>query len=144
MSEKHIHGVRNFSRFYTNVIGLLDKHLLDSEFSLPEARILYELGNHQPCTASDLMALVNMDRGYMSRILSNFVRKKLIQRKKSATDGRSYFLTLTAKGNNAFHTLDSASHQQVETLLAPMDEASREKLLHHMNEITVLLSTPTK
>jgi DNA-binding MarR family transcriptional regulator len=140
MNEQHIAGVRDFSRFYTNVIGLLDKHLLDSEFSLPEARILYELSKHQPCTASAIMVLINMDRGYMSRILSSFVKKKIIQRKKSETDGRSYFLTLTAKGMKVFQTLDSASHQQVETLLTSLNEARREKLLYHMNEIKNLLS----
>jgi DNA-binding MarR family transcriptional regulator len=141
MNRNDVQGVREFSRFYTNVIGLLNQHLLDSPFPLPEARILYELGNNQPCTASDLMERVTMDRGYMSRILSKFERKKLILRKKSTTDGRAYFLSLTAKGESAFRELDQASHQQVETLLKPMSEENRQQLLKHMRAITTLLTT---
>jgi DNA-binding MarR family transcriptional regulator len=142
MNDGEIQRVREFNRFYTNVIGLLNQHLLDSPFPLPEARILYELGNHQPCTASDLMAKINMDRGYMSRVLSKFEAKKLIQRKKSPSDGRVYFLTLSEKGVNAFRALDRASFNQVSELLEPLSQKEKKQLLEHMNAITALLSKP--
>jgi DNA-binding MarR family transcriptional regulator len=141
MNDIEIQRVREFSRFYTNIVGLLDQHLLDSPFALPEARILYELGNNQPCTASVLMNRINMDRGYMSRILSKFEVKKLIVKKKSSEDGRAYFLTLSEKGKKAFLSLDQASHNQIETLLEPLTQSQRKKLIDHMDAIITLLQT---
>lgn len=135
MRNDQIRAVREFSRFYTNIIGLLDQHLPDSPFSLPEARILYELNHLQPCTASHLLETLRMDRGYMSRIVSHFEKKKIIARKKSKEDGRAYLLSLTATGKKMFARLDTATQRQVETLLKPMTEAQRKKLLHHMGEI---------
>lgn len=140
MKDHHIRSVREFSRFYTNVIGLLDQHLLNSPYSLPEARIIYELGQRERCTASELMEELTMDKGYMSRILSQFVKKGLIARKKSADDGRAYFLTLTAKGKKAFNELDEASNSQIKNMLRPMTEETRTKLLHHMDEIKKVIT----
>src|SRR5215216_1210896 len=101
MKEEHIKQMREFNRFYTNIDGLLNQHLLNSPFSLPEARVLYEIVQHEPCTASDIMSLLSIDRGYMSRILTNFASKGIISKKKSKADGRAYFLHLTRKGKKA-------------------------------------------
>jgi DNA-binding MarR family transcriptional regulator len=135
MNDHQVKQVREFNRFYTNIIGLLNQHLLDTTFSLPEARMLYELDQRPSCTASDLMEALNMDKGYMSRMLTQFQKKGLVSRKKSGIDGRAYFLSLTAKGKKAFSKLDEASHVQIKNLLQPMEAATREKLLQHMNEI---------
>lgn len=135
MHADHIKAVREFSRFYTNILGLLNQHLPDSPFSLPEARILYELSHHQPCTASYLLERISIDRGYLSRILTHFEKKKIIIRKRSKEDGRAYYLTLSASGEKMFAKLDAASHAQVAALLKPLTAAQRGKLLHHMNEI---------
>ena len=141
MKEQQIIEVREFTRFYTNIIGLLDQHILDSQFSLPEARILYELYQRQPCTASEIMEILSMDRGYMSRIISHFEKKGLIARKKSREDGRAFMLTLTAKGNKAFVSIDQSSHDQVAGLLSPLPESLRVQLLDHMNAIRKILSS---
>lgn len=140
MDHDQIRAVREFSRFYTNVIGLLNQHLPESPFTLPEARILYELNQQQPCTASHLLESLSMDRGYLSRIVAQFEKKKIIARKRSKEDGRAYFLSLTATGKKMFARLDAATHRQVETLLKPMTEAQRKKLLHHMSEIRTLFT----
>src|SRR5215216_5088372 len=100
MNSAAIESVREFNRFYTKVIGLLDNHLLDSPYSLPEARVLYELYHQQPCTASAIMTTVEMDKGYLSRVLALFSRRGLLTKKKNKEDGRATFLTLTAKGNS--------------------------------------------
>jgi DNA-binding MarR family transcriptional regulator len=140
MRADQIKAVREFSRFYTNIIGLLNQHLPDSQFSLPEARILYELRHHQPCTASHLLERLSMDRGYMSRILAQFEKKKIILRKRSKEDGRAYYLSLSVPGEKIFARLDAASHRQVEALLKPMTAVQRKNLLHHMKEIMNLLT----
>jgi DNA-binding MarR family transcriptional regulator len=119
----------------------LNLHILDSSFSLPEARILYEIGQNQPCTASHIMAVLRMDRGYMSRLLSLFEQRGHIVRKKSKEDGRVYHLILTAKGKKAFANINHASNLQVVTLLRPLSEMTREKLLEHMNSIRQILES---
>jgi DNA-binding MarR family transcriptional regulator len=135
MDQDQIKAVREFSRFYTNIIGLLNQHLPESPFTLPEARILYELNQQQPCTASHLLESLRMDRGYLSRIVAQFEKKKIIMRKRSKEDGRAYFLSLTATGKKMFTKLNTATQTQVEALLKPMTEAQRKKLLYHMGEI---------
>ncbi len=132
MDASPVKYVREFNRFYTSMIGLLDRHLPDSRFSLPECRILYELAQRPGCTASEIMEAINMDRGYMSRILASFQKKGMIRRKRSATDGRAYFLSLSPKGKAAFTKIDNASHTQIKNLLAGIPVPARDKLVGHM------------
>ncbi|NJM25112.1 MAG: winged helix-turn-helix transcriptional regulator [Bacteroidia bacterium] len=112
--------LRDFNRFYTGVIGLLDRHILDSRFSLPEARIMYELHHHGPCKASDIAAATGMDRGYLSRTLDRLIKLKIVRRAQSKEDGRASLLTLSAGGSRQFLELNDASEEQVKALLAPL------------------------
>lgn len=130
-----IEEIRAFNRWYTGVIGLLDEGLLESPFSLPEARILYELYHREGIQAGEITALLGIDKGYLSRLLVGFARRLLIVRKRSAEDGRVQHIFLTSKGRVAFEELNRASIAQVEGMLTPLSAADREKLVHHMNEI---------
>src|SRR5438445_432480 len=98
MEQKKVTAIRAFNRFYTNIIGLLDRHLLHSTFSLPEARVLYELYYREGLLAGDIVSALKMDKSYLSRMLDQFSRKKLITRSRSATDARAVLISLTAKG----------------------------------------------
>src|SRR5262245_15474930 len=109
MLKKHIEGIRSFNRFYTDIIGLLDEHILNSKYSLPEARILYELYHHEPLTSSDIINNLQIDKGYLSRLLRQFEKKKLLDKKKSPQDGRAAYLRLTASGKKEFESLNKAS-----------------------------------
>jgi len=135
MKRTNIEEIRAFNRWYTGVIGLLDDVILESSFSLPEARILYELYHREGIQAGEITALLGIDKGYLSRILDQFGKKGLIARKRSTEDGRVQHIFLTAKGRAAFEVLNQASITQVEGLLAPLAAADREKLVQHMNEI---------
>jgi len=135
MKQTIIDEVRAFSRWYTGIIGLLDGHVLDSTFSLPEARVLYELYHQDGIQAGEIIALLGLDKGYLSRMLDQFGKKTLIVRKRSAEDGRVQHIHLTAKGRKEFEALNRASVAQVEGLLAPLQETDRVRLVHHMNEI---------
>jgi len=135
MKRTIIEEIRAFNRWYTGVIGLLDDVILESSFSLPEARILYELYHREGIQAGEITALLGIDKGYLSRILDQFGKKGLIARKRSTEDGRVQHIFLTAKGRVAFEVLNQASITQVEGLLAPLAAADREKLVQHMNEI---------
>jgi DNA-binding MarR family transcriptional regulator len=139
MNAIDIESVREFNRFYTSIIGLLNNHLLDSPYSLPEARIVYELYHRQPCTARDLMASVEMDKGYLSRVLTAFIRKGLLTKKQSKEDGRAAFLTLTTKGNSEFKKLNKASVNQIKQMIKPLSSVQKNNLVKYMKAIQGIL-----
>jgi len=139
MTEKDIQSIRDFNRFYTNIIGLVDNHILDSPYSLPEARVLYELFHRQPCTASDIMASINMDKGYLSRVLKSFEKKGLLLRKPSKDDGRVAALVLTPKGEKEFGKINEASAAQIRVLLATMSQQEIKDAIHHMEQLKRIL-----
>jgi DNA-binding MarR family transcriptional regulator len=140
MKDKEINQVREFNRFYTDVIGLLNAHILDSPYSLPEARVLYELYHLQPCSATQLIGSVSMDKGYLSRLLKAFVKSGIVTKKQSATDGRATLLMLTAKGNREFESLKTASMSQISKMLAALSATEIEEVLNHMNELKRILN----
>ena len=108
-----IAAVRQFSRFYTRRIGLLQDGLLDSPFSLAEARVIYELAQRGTATAAELAAALALDQGYLSRILRGFDRRDLLAREPSASDRRQTLLSLTPQGREAFAALDAGSQAQI-------------------------------
>src|ERR1700755_3096244 len=95
---EQVAAIREFNRFYTARLGLLRKRHLDGEFSLTEARILYEIGAHPAITASALRETLALDRGYISRLLASLTRRKLIRQTTSTADAREKLLALTPAG----------------------------------------------
>jgi DNA-binding MarR family transcriptional regulator len=140
MKEQDIQFIREFNRFYTNIIGLVDQHLLESSFSLPEARVLYELYHLQPCTASEIMQSVQIDKGYLSRVLAQFARRKLLAKTRSKEDGRAAKLTLTSKGNSEFEKINSASVKQIKMITEDLTVKEKTELIEHMKAIKEILN----
>src|SRR5580692_12963595 len=105
MSESAVAAVRRFSRFYTRQLGLLDEGLLKSDFSLTEARVLYELAGQQDRTATGLSRELGIDPGYLSRLLKNFEQLGLIVRSAAPDDARQALVRLTDAGRVAFKPL---------------------------------------
>jgi DNA-binding MarR family transcriptional regulator/N-acetylglutamate synthase-like GNAT family acetyltransferase len=134
--------VRRFNRFYTRQIGVLQEHLLASPFSLTEARVLYELAHHDDTTARALSADLQLDAGYLSRILDAFRKRGLIERAPSATDGRQRLLRLTPSGRQAFATIDGESTRNVRALLRPLTEEAQARLIESMHTIETILDAP--
>ena len=143
MADQILHdraeAVRRFNRFYTRHIGVLHEHLLASEFSLTEVRILYELAHRPALSMSDLCRELNLDAGYVSRVVSGFDKKGLIVKTRSAADARVGQLALTDKGRAAFAPLDDASRNEVVAVLKQLPEPAQKQLLDAMNEIQNLL-----
>lgn len=136
---KQVASVRSFNRFYTRKIGVLREGLLDSGFSLTEARVLYELGRREEAVASDIAAELDLDAGYLSRIVHGFVRRGLIARHRSAADGRRAPLGLTARGRKVFATLDARSNAESRALLNPLSAIGREQLVAAIRTIETVL-----
>jgi DNA-binding MarR family transcriptional regulator/predicted GNAT family acetyltransferase len=139
--DQRIAAVRRFSRFYTRVIGALREGLLQSRFSLAEARVLYELAHRNELTATDLGRDLEMDAGYLSRMLQAFERDGLLARSASGTDRRQNLLSLTAAGAEAFAPLDARSRAEVGALLAGLSEPAQADLIAAMQRIEALLGT---
>jgi len=135
-----IKRVREFNRFYTNILGLLDKHILDSHYSLSEVRVLYEIANMEKCTAKLLNEELAVDLGYLSRIIKRFEKDDLINRVKSENDGRIYYLFLTDKGKDIMKKLDQLSCRYIEHMIKPLKMDQQEKLIKSMNTIENILS----
>jgi DNA-binding MarR family transcriptional regulator/N-acetylglutamate synthase-like GNAT family acetyltransferase len=137
--DRRIAEVRRFNRFYTRQIGVLNEGLLRSPFSLAEARVLYELAHQEQPTASGLRLALNLDAGYLSRILRGFERRGLIRKKRAARDGRQILLSLTARGSAAFARLNARSHEEVRTMLNCLSEAEQDRMVEAMQTIGQLL-----
>jgi len=137
-------AVRRFNRNYTKWIGLLDEHLHASRFGLTEARILYELAQHKEITASDLIAGLGVDAGYLSRILKDFARSGYITRERSAADGRQINLALSEKGEATFRPLNEASAAAVGRQLDGLSSVDRDRLIHAMAVIEEVLGQEAK
>lgn len=133
--------VRDFNRFYTGRLGVLEETLLRSPFSLTEARVIYELAQREGVTATDLGAELKLDAGYLSRILRGFHERGLIEKRASPDDRRRNLLTLTAAGREAFARLDAASADQVGQLWVSLSPPERERLVGAMDEIQELLGS---
>lgn len=134
-----IAGVRRFSRFYTRQLGLLGEGLLKSDFSLTEARVLYELAHRDGLTAADLCRDLGIDAGYLSRMLKTFDQRGLIARAASPRDGRETLLDLTPAGRAAFEPLDRASQEDVRAMIGGLDAEDTVTLVQAMRTIERLM-----
>lgn len=138
--ESIVKVIRKFNRFYTNILGLLDQHLLESEFTLSEARVLFEIGHTQNCTAKMLIDQLGLDAGYLSRILKRFTAHDLVNRTQSEEDGRLQYLQLTGHGKDILAILDKRSDKQIQALIDPLPDKVQRRLAANMTAIEHALS----
>jgi DNA-binding MarR family transcriptional regulator/GNAT superfamily N-acetyltransferase len=135
-------SLRRFNRFYTRQIGVLQEGLLETDFSLTESRVLYELAHTGEATAKALCAELGLDPGYLSRILGAFEKKGLMRKSASPADGRESLLDLTQKGRQAFATLNTRSSQKIAAWLQKLSPAEQEQLIAATGTIERLLGGP--
>jgi DNA-binding MarR family transcriptional regulator/predicted GNAT family acetyltransferase len=133
-------AVRQFNRFYTRQIGLLRHGLLGTDLSLTEARVLYEIAQRGATTAAELATDLDIDPGYLSRLLRGFTASGFLASTRSATDRRQSILALTDRGREMFASLDRRSQQEIGALLDRLDEDGQRRLLDAMATIQTLLA----
>ena len=120
--------IRGFNRFYTNILGILDQHIIESNYSLTEARILYEISKTDICTANQLCSILEIDRSYMSKIINKFEKMQLIKRSICSTDNRNIEIHITEKGMDTFHELNNRANKQIENLISKFNDEDCDKL----------------
>lgn len=136
-------AVRAFNRFYTQRIGILREHLLDSPFTLTEVRVLYELAHWPPtgeaATASALASSLALDAGYLSRILRGFEQRGLMRKEISMDDSRRKTLVLTARGRHGFAALEARSDAEAGAMLRKLPVRAQSRLVDAMETVSALL-----
>src|SRR5689334_251916 len=137
--EARIAAIRRFNRFFTRQIGVLREGLLHTDYSLTEARVLFELAQRENATAAALCRELGLDAGYLSRTLARLEQNGLIDKLRSDSDGRQRVLRLTGAGQAAFGVLDQRSRDEVAELLNEVGEAEQQRLLKAMQTIETIL-----
>jgi DNA-binding MarR family transcriptional regulator/GNAT superfamily N-acetyltransferase len=130
-----IAAVRAFNRFYTRRLGMLGTGLLGTEHPLPQARVLYELGQRPTTATADLRQALDLDAGYLSRLLAGLDTAGLIERRPDPADARRQTVRLTAKGRRAFAELDARSKQEIEALLERLSDTAQRRVLAAMHTL---------
>ena len=139
-SAPTVAAVRRFNRFYTRQIVVLRKDFLDTPFSLGEGRVLYEIAHGERLTATDIARALDLDAGYLSRLLRNFEKRGLVERKVSDKDARQSYLALTPRGRRVFAPLEKRSQQQAGSMLGRLKNSEQSQLVSAMNSIQSLLN----
>ncbi|HWG62035.1 MAG TPA: helix-turn-helix domain-containing GNAT family N-acetyltransferase [Streptosporangiaceae bacterium] len=139
-----VRAVREFNRTYTNALGLLRGKYLDSPYSLTEARVLFELAHRDISEVTVLRRSLDIDAGYLSRILARFETDGLVTRTRSANDGRRRVIQLTAHGLAAFGQLDTRSTERISALLSRLSDTEQARLTSAMDAIAQLLEGPAR
>lgn len=138
--RKTIDEIRAFNRFYTNIIGVVDRYLLGTPYSLTEARIMLEIHQHERCSARTLKRILNVDEGYLSRTIDKLVGQGLISKRRSAADGRVQELSLTVRGGKAFADLKQRMESAIDGMIDELSDDQVTELVGHMRRIQDLLT----
>ena len=142
LQTEQVTALRAFNRFYTRRIGVLDERLYGTPFTLPQTRVLWELAHHEGISATELAKALDLDAGYLSRLLAALKARKLVRAQRSPADARQSMLSLTAAGRRAFEPMNAHSQAQTAALLSSLDEPNRRRLLQAAGTIEALLGAP--
>lgn len=128
VDARRIEAVRSFNRFWTKQIGVLQAGLLNTRFSLTEARVIFELAQRGPTDLVELRQDLGFDAGYVSRIMTRLKTDGIVKATQSEVDARRQIVTLTARGRKAFADLDRRSTAEVAAMLAPLSGEEQRRL----------------
>ncbi|MEO3825067.1 helix-turn-helix domain-containing GNAT family N-acetyltransferase [Actinomadura sp. B10D3] len=139
VTPEDVGTVRAFNRFYTGVIGVLGEGLVRSPYSLTEARVIFELAQREDTEVLALRRALDLDAGYLSRMLARFEADGLVVRERAAGDARRQIVRLTPQGREVFAMLDGRSVAEIRGLLDGLDPADRRRLVSAMRTIQGIL-----
>ena len=136
--------IRSFNRFYTKVLGLLSEGLLQTPYSLTEARVVFELAKSDTMEVVELRRGLGLDAGHLSRVLGRLESQGLVTRSRSQADARRQRASLTTQGRKAFRNLDRRSATEIRRLLRPLSDEEQGRLVAAMSTIRRLLEGPPR
>ncbi|TLX14274.1 bifunctional helix-turn-helix transcriptional regulator/GNAT family N-acetyltransferase [Rhizobium sp. MHM7A] len=139
-----IETARDFNRFYTNFLGLLNKAYLDSPYTLTDARVLFEIGSHEGVSAKALARDLHLDPAYLSRILKRFRAEGLIETSADTADLRSQIITVTDRGREEFEELGRRANDQIAARFDMLAAGEPQAVVSAMNTIRALLDPTAK
>ena len=134
-SPEQVDAVRAFNRFWTREIGVLGSGFLRTHYSLTEARVLFELGQREATEVADLRRSLELDAGYLSRMLGRFRASKLVTAEASEADARRQVVRLTARGRRAAKLLNERSAREIGSILEKLPSDDRRRLVGAMGSI---------
>ncbi|MBF4507771.1 bifunctional helix-turn-helix transcriptional regulator/GNAT family N-acetyltransferase [Flavobacterium sp. JLP] len=132
--------IRSFNRFYTSYLDILNQRYLDSNYSLTEVRIIYEIGESKTITAQKLSEILSLDKGYLSRILKRFLKENIIAKVLSTSDKRTLNIELTALGNELLKAFNEKVDNQLENKIEKLNYTEKLELVNSMHVVKNLLS----
>lgn len=135
-----VEKIREFNRFYLPVMDILDSCYLDSEYSVTEVRILYEIYGNEKCTANLIVGKLHIDKSYLSRILKKLEGDGILAKKVSEDDTRSMEISLTEKGVNCYTEFVERANSEIFALLENLTDAECRKIEAAIDTITKLIS----
>lgn len=138
--KKIIEKIRDFNRAYTANLGILDNTYLDSDLTLTETRILFEILKSEGCSAYQIKNTLHLNEGYISRVIKKLEKNNLLKRVKSLVDQRTYELYLTETGERKVNLLADKARKQIENILKNINQSDQEKLVDSMLEIRRILN----
>lgn len=141
MQHAKILKIRSFNRFYTKTIGLIDRYYLNTPYTLIQLRVLYETRYDTDCTARKIVKNLQLDEGYLSRLIDSFVKDGLLQKNRSEKDGRVFYISLTQKGQEFVEMLDEKANESIGKLISHLTIDELEAVTQAMETITKYLST---
>lgn len=134
-----ISQVRVFNRFYTRHMGILNERFMDGRFSLPELRILYELTDKQPLSISDLVQELNMDQGYVSRLVSSLAKQQVLVTEADSNDRRRKLIKLSEQGLHAYRAVEALASEQLAQQMKHLDGEQQLQLVSALQQVQQLL-----
>ena len=140
MIDKCVQEVRAFNRFYTAFLGILNNTYLHSKFSLAEVRVMYAAIVKPGITPTEIVSMLNVDKSYLSRMIVRLKKMKIISRRKSKNDGRSFNLYITAFGQKEFNKLNSTATKEMKEMLQHLSKEDCKVLINSMACIQDILS----
>ena len=140
MKEETIDKIRAFNRFYLPAFGLLGNSYLGSEYSVAEARVLFEIYIREGCTATDIARTLNIDKSYVSRVIRSHEKKGYLRRRMSATDSRAYELYLTEEGVQCAQDFIRKSNEQIAGQIESLTERDDQRLVAALDTIMDVLN----
>ncbi|MGX6428693.1 MarR family winged helix-turn-helix transcriptional regulator [Levilactobacillus yonginensis] len=135
MNSQDIHHIREFDRFYTRIFRLTDKYHLQTTLTLLEARLLLEIAENGYNTANQLVQVLRVDKGYLSRILKRLEERGLLAQTPAELDKRSKILSLTDAGNEQLAIINQRSDDQVRSLFTNLTSSETKQVISAMQFI---------